>query len=984
MKNHLFIGLGGQGGRSLAELRKVIEQRNRDAAQLKDRKLKWEFLSIDSSSDIWNAGKGWKYFGKDVSLTDRQKVALDRLSQAGGLSIRPDISPWIGESAVVDGYLEKNHRIEGANQRRRFGRLLFANNADQIRMACRDHMRLLTEGSDNKCWIHVFASLAGGTGSGGIVDLVAMLRSMFPNGDTENGFPIFLYLFVTHNEGSAADVGYFYQNQYAALRDLNALACGRLRPNLLGSADGGELLAESDPITNLSLYTSLNSRNVNQPLDNQIRIAAESCFERIHAFATGGLSPTCQKAITGQDILASFGGEPVSHPERSYRFASSGMRRWEVPSEKISEAMSLDLVVSGLNQMLHHTWQDSSGFADVLLELPEARLQLHRSTLEEILTRRKLASSTETLGQELRRELEKIERGVLNSPENERTPGIVEERFSDFFHKQFQGGGIKAFLTNIAANRKAALKEAIAEVDAYLTRAWSDVSQPVGLGQIPSILSSLKLLLDQKLSAHQDNATHRARLTTKLQARQREWLKLTKLSSLLGKRSALLAAHARDTRSELTYTLQDLCHAQDVEFQKDFLTELQRMEAAYQVASRAIQKLKSEAASERDEIFAELYAMRNADGANRYEFELPALERFRKELRQHRAHQEQAAFLLRAKLVPDGMTLTRFQADQIRGNLEVSLEAIENDIRQAGLERIHSIHHEFASAGTISPVLDVSLLDRLEQKFTGNEALLASESREFVSLAASSLLIDSNQIQPAVLLGGQVGVPPMPKRVMVLGIPRHRYAETLRKAFMEVIPAGQAFVTDVYTHDDPTQLRLLVMDYWMAARFSVTVKELSKKYEAAVKQGGTNNLRYFCNIDPVGENGGRPDLFLPAPEELRAKLEAGLWLGRRLREPVVTEDENGMFLLSETTEGKNIEQIGQNMGEVIASANLPLMMKVEMRIKNALRQVDDAERAALKTEIRVEEERLLASHKQTSPEFQKWVALRGQINSILN
>ena len=36
MKNHLFIGLGGQGGKSIAELRKVFEQREEDARQLKD------------------------------------------------------------------------------------------------------------------------------------------------------------------------------------------------------------------------------------------------------------------------------------------------------------------------------------------------------------------------------------------------------------------------------------------------------------------------------------------------------------------------------------------------------------------------------------------------------------------------------------------------------------------------------------------------------------------------------------------------------------------------------------------------------------------------------------------------------------------------------------------------------------------------------------------------------------------------------------
>jgi hypothetical protein len=984
MKNHLFIGLGGQGGRSIAELRKVIEQRHKDAAQLKDRKLKWEYLSIDSSSDVWNASKSWKYFGKDVSLADRQKLSLDRLSQAGGLSIRPDISPWIGETSVVDGYLTKNHRIEGANQRRRFGRLLFANNADEIRRACEKQVSLLTESSDNQCWLHVFASLAGGTGSGGIVDLITSLRTQFPNGDTENGFPIFVYLFVTHNEGAASDVGYFYQNQYAALRDLNALICGRLRPNLLGSEHGGAVFEQGDPITNLSLFSSLNSRNVNLSLDNQIRIAAESCFERIHSFATGGLSPHCQKAITGQDIVASFPGEPVKQPERSYRFASSGMRRWEVPSEKITEALSLDLAVSSMNQMLFQNWQDIGGFSDIAIELPEHRLIALRSSLTAIVSKRMLASSKDSLCLNLRKELDKIEKGVLNSDGEQKTLDTLEGKFTEYFNASFQGSGINSYLTNLAANRKSVLKELMTEVDASLTRTWNDVTAPIGLNQIPQVLSSLGLTLREQILTGQDNSTHKNRLATRLIARKQEWPKLTRLSSLFGKRDALLKAHAKDLQSEMTFQLLDLCHAQDVEFQKDFLGEIEKLSSAYLVASRTIHELKSDASSERDEIFGELYNMQNVDGANRYEFEIPALERFRDELQKNKIHQEQAAFAMRSKVVPDGMKLTRFQDEQIRGNLAVNLEVIENDIRLTASERINSIHQEFVASGTISAVLNASLLDRLEQRFTGNDTLLTSETREFVALAASSLLIDQNQIQPAVLLGGQVGVPSMPKRVMVLGIPKHRFAESLKKAFLQVIPAGQAYVTDVYHHDDPTQLRLLVMDYWMAARFSVTVKELGKKYAAASRQNSTNNLHYFCNIDPDGELGNRPDLFLPEPEQLKTKLEADLWLGQRFASPVVVQDENGVFLVAETPDGNQVELIGKSIDAVMMTANIPLMMKVDMQITGVISNLDGPEKARLKTAVRTEEERLLTIHKNTSPEFQRWMVLRQQINSMLN
>ncbi|RYD59598.1 MAG: hypothetical protein EOP83_20580, partial [Verrucomicrobiaceae bacterium] len=66
MRNHLFIGLGGQGGKSIAELRKVFAQRESDAKSLAERGVKWDFLYIDSSRDVSNNRTNWTHFGKSL------------------------------------------------------------------------------------------------------------------------------------------------------------------------------------------------------------------------------------------------------------------------------------------------------------------------------------------------------------------------------------------------------------------------------------------------------------------------------------------------------------------------------------------------------------------------------------------------------------------------------------------------------------------------------------------------------------------------------------------------------------------------------------------------------------------------------------------------------------------------------------------------------------------------------------------------------
>jgi hypothetical protein len=183
---------------------------------------------------------------------------------------------------------------------------------------------------------------------------------------------------------------------------------------------------------------------------------------------------------------------------------------------------------------------------------------------------------------------------------------------------------------------------------------------------------------------------------------------------------------------------------------------------------------------------------------------------------------------------------------------------------------------------------------------------------------------------------------------MVLGIPNHPYADKIKEAFLSVIPAGQAYVTDVYKHNDDTQLRLLVMDYWMAARFSTAVQNLAAKFHSSAKQNTATNLLYYCNLDPDGEQGKRPDLLLPTPEEMKQKLEAQLWLGQSLLTPAIVADSNGVFLLGKNPEGVTTSvRVGTTLQATMSTADIPLMIKVDQHVKAALSQLSDTEWTSL-------------------------------------
>jgi hypothetical protein len=369
--------------------------------------------------------------------------------------------------------------------------------------------------------------------------------------------------------------------------------------------------------------------------------------------------------------------------------------------------------------------------------------------------------------------------------------------------------------------QRAIARELCLEIDESLTQIWKDPASPLGLSQVPTIISALESTLRSNISVRPDTGDQVQRLGGRT-ARKGEWTKLTKLSPIVGKDKALLTRHASDLLSEYSLEFTKLCQNQDTELQRELLGKICELERSNHCCRRPQKKV---AESERDEILHELQEMQTADRANRYEFDLPALIRFRDQLRIDREHQARSSLELRNKVIPERRTLSRFQQESTKYVLAESKDYIENELRQISLRRVKSVHQHFVDSGVIGRVLNASLLDRLQNRFSGDSEKIKQEAAAFVNLAASSLHLDQGQTQPRILLGGGMGVPQMPRRVIVLGIPKHPYAEQVEAAFQQVLPANLTYIENVYTHDDKTQLCLLVLDYWMAARFATTARE---------------------------------------------------------------------------------------------------------------------------------------------------------------
>lgn len=277
MANHLIIGLGGTGGKVLRELRKRVyeEFRSNDPGH----GVFLDYVYVDSSPADLEDRTGWSVLGKSVHLGVAQKVNINGISMSvlGNVNMYPGLKGFLTPGDIQLMQQEMGALITAGigGQRRRLGRTLMANNIldtnnpanfeQIIRGAVR---RLQSASGDEDVTFHICAGLAGGTGSGSIIDAIAQIRTWFPYQQDTHAFKMRLFLYTPERTLVSArhDAGFYQANGYAALLELNALSIGEYHPtDVKGEKDifTGEirrLLENQEAFEAAYVYTNVNEQ----------------------------------------------------------------------------------------------------------------------------------------------------------------------------------------------------------------------------------------------------------------------------------------------------------------------------------------------------------------------------------------------------------------------------------------------------------------------------------------------------------------------------------------------------------------------------------------------------------------------------------------------------------------------------------------------------------------------------------------------------
>lgn len=291
-----------------------------------------------------------------------------------------------------------------ADQKRRAGRILFASNIDaylfKLASAVKDVNSKEVGGVIN---FHIFAGLAGGTGSGSIIDAIAQTRKWLfeHNYEEDKQYHITVFCQLPENTPPPTwNTGRYKANGYGALLELNNLFTSHYNAewgnrtskpcyDVSSSVDFARLYLSYDNPTpenlrlgripqevkvasGLILYSNKNDygHTVTDPLD-LARLVADFVYAKVF-LPRNDQSEQFNRFYTFENITAYRDeydetvdpdlGSPL--PVRTRAIGSFGIKRVIVPETAMQEHIVYTLGLCSLLQMKYNNWSNASGYRD--------------------------------------------------------------------------------------------------------------------------------------------------------------------------------------------------------------------------------------------------------------------------------------------------------------------------------------------------------------------------------------------------------------------------------------------------------------------------------------------------------------------------------------------------------------------------------------------------------------------------------------------
>lgn len=370
--NHILIGIGGTGGKVLKAFRKRLWE---EFPKEEDRrKLPIGFVYVDSTDEMMKSDDPtWRVFGQSAQFTTEEFVNIKSID-LGQILDNPNNYPGLKRVISNPEMMRKTLGEVGAaaGQKRRAGRILFAANIGKYLAAVKQQYTKITQGKSGNgigVHIHIFTGLAGGTGSGSIIDAVAQLRAdaLFNGEDTK----ITIYAMVPElNIPSGCQAGRYHQNGYAALCELSALNAGVYLPCDVRT---GEEHIRINTIPKkqfgLMVYSNFNENGaVVNSFSELPKIVSDTVYFKLFTQSKADVTDNFMRGYSNENkndylIEYSFTSKGTDkEPARTKAVNSFGIKRIVYPEQRIVEHISYTLANGAFKQMAYNNFKEDFGY----------------------------------------------------------------------------------------------------------------------------------------------------------------------------------------------------------------------------------------------------------------------------------------------------------------------------------------------------------------------------------------------------------------------------------------------------------------------------------------------------------------------------------------------------------------------------------------------------------------------------------------------
>lgn len=742
--NHILIGLGGTGGKVLRAFKMRMFEEFPDE---KDRdKQSVQILYVDSTREMMpEKGKpraDFRVLGQNASFTEDEFLFIkgnDVSYILDHIDMFPPVKGIVSNAQAVKSAI--GNLGEAAGQMRRAGRLLFASNAAGFVNALTNAFArcVSISGNEQELYIHIFAGLCGGTGSGSIIDAIVQCRKKFPDAN------IAVYAMIPEMNLTDAKMnkGRYYENGYAAINELNALQAGRYIPHDITGA--GERInvwsAKVHGVANgISIYSNVNDNGLRlDSLKELPKVVSDYVYARI--FLINSQNAACEDILRGYkfenmdnfevefDELATVKDEKEELPiARTKKVNSFGIKRVMYPELRVLKHITYTIGESVLLQFKYNNWREEMGFVDKEANRDYREIYFNERNLqkwmldEDHLTLNKKILPSDKDHQDIDDYWHDKSLGYANDatvrgadcPLNELDSLLGEY----FFAKQFRGMGVEAYYTGKAKAIPDMAKEIRHNIETELFNLWKDGTISIfELQKVARLLVEEAYDIKQRIEASiQKNEEDVLAIANDCKANVTEWSNLNLLQRLANVGNRIYARHQTDladlyTARTYTVALQfaKMLAAKTTVALVNMSTDIGNFAELINKAIEETGKLIS-AQQKKNK------GLEDMKGAIVEVSEEEAMTEFEKELKLDKTDMTKTATKLRQEILPTAQ-FTDFS--DLTTNL--SVDAITNafDTTLSGIVRV--MHSDKAKSS--KKVLGMNIITQLQQKLQTEEQI---------------------------------------------------------------------------------------------------------------------------------------------------------------------------------------------------------------------------------------------------------------------